>query len=61
VGGEVSINGVALLEESEALPTPTTFVAVTVNVYDVLLDSPVIVIGDDEPVAVTVPGLEVTV
>ena len=37
------------------------FVATTVNVYAVPLVNPVTVIGLDEPVAVSPPGLDVTV
>jgi hypothetical protein len=37
------------------------FVAVTVNVYAVPLVSPVTTIGEEAPLAVILPGLEVTV
>jgi hypothetical protein len=40
---------------------PIAFVAVTVNVYEVPLERPVIVIGELAPVAVNPPMLEVTV
>ena len=44
-----------------AADVPKTFVAVTVNVYAVLVVKPVTVKGDAEPVAVRPPGLDVTV
>jgi hypothetical protein len=50
----------ALLAE-DALDVPIAFVAVTVNVYDVPAVKPLTVIGDELPVAVTPPGLDVTV
>ena len=40
---------------------PTVFVAVTVNVYGVPADSPVTVIGLDDALPVSPPGLEVAV
>jgi len=40
---------------------PTILVAVTVNVYAVLFESPVTLIGELAPVAVIPPGDEVTV
>jgi hypothetical protein len=40
---------------------PDAFVALTVNVYAVPLVKPETVIGEDAPVAVIPPGLEVTV
>lgn len=49
------------MEGDEAGPIPAEFVAVTVNVYVVPFVSPVAVIGLPEPVAVTLPGEEVTV
>jgi hypothetical protein len=53
--------GVTLLEAALAGPVPVALVAVTVKVYAVPVVNPVTVIGDDEPVAVIPPGLEVTV
>jgi hypothetical protein len=50
----------ALLAE-DASDVPIAFVAVTVNVYDVPAVKPLTVIGDELPVAVTPPGLDVTV
>jgi hypothetical protein len=49
------------VEALEAVPVATLLVAATVNVELVPLVSPVIVIGDEAPVAVTPPGLDVTV
>jgi hypothetical protein len=45
----------------EAALSPTALVAVTVKVYVVPLVKPVIIIGEEPPVAVIPPGLEVTV
>ena len=45
----------------EAEDVPPEFVAVTVNVYDVPLVNPLIVIDDALPVAVKPPGELVTV
>jgi hypothetical protein len=61
VGAPGVVAGVTALEAEEAELTPTAFVAVTVNVYEVPFVSPVIVIGEEPPVAVMPPGLEVTV
>ena len=55
------VAGVTAAEALEAVPVPTLFVAVTVKVYAVPLVSPVTVIGEDVPVAVKLPGEEVTV
>jgi hypothetical protein len=41
--------------------TPYDVIPVTVNVYAVPFVKPVTVIGEDEPVAVIPPGLDVTV
>jgi hypothetical protein len=53
--------GVTLLLAALAGPVPEALVALTVKVYAVPVVSPVTVIGEDEPVAVIPPGLEVTV
>jgi hypothetical protein len=53
--------GVALFDAALAEPVPVEFVAVTVNVYAVPLVKPDTVIGEDAPVPVKLPGLEVTV
>jgi hypothetical protein len=49
-----------LLEAADAVDVPLAFVAVTVNVYAVLGDSPDTVIGL-APVPVNPPGLDVAV
>jgi hypothetical protein len=49
-----------LLAALDAL-VPTLLVAVTVNVYAVPLVRPVTVRGDDAPLAVNPPGLDVAV
>ena len=61
VGAPGTDNGVTELLAEEAVLVPTALVAVTVNVYAVPLVKPVIVIGEDPPVAVWPPTLEVTV
>jgi len=48
-------------EAAEAALVPMAFVAVTLNVYVVEPDNPETVIGEDEPVPVRPPGLDVTV
>jgi hypothetical protein len=48
-----------LAEDAEDVPI--AFVAVTVNVYAVPLLKPLTVIGDEAPVPVKPPGLDVTV
>jgi len=55
--------GVTALDAAEAAEVPIAFVAVTVNVYDVLLVSPVTVadVVDPDTVAVRPPGDDVTV
>jgi hypothetical protein len=53
--------GVTLFEAALAGLVPPGVDAVTVKVYAVPLVSPVTVIGDDDPVAVILPGLDVTV
>jgi hypothetical protein len=61
VGACGTVVAVMLLEAAEAGPVPVALVAVTVNVYDVLDARPVTVTGDEAPVPVNPPGLEVTV
>jgi len=61
VGASGIVAGVAESLALEALLVPAEFVAVTVKVYAVPFDRPVTVKGDDPPVAVNPPGLEVTV
>jgi hypothetical protein len=53
--------GVTALEAVEATPVPAELVAVTVKVYAVPLVNPVTVIGEELPVPVIPPGLDVTV
>jgi hypothetical protein len=50
-----------LLDAADAAPVPRELAAVTVNVYEVDDCRPVTVTGDDAPVPVNPPGLEVTV
>jgi hypothetical protein len=57
----VTVAGVTLLDAADAGPVPIALVAVTVKVYVVPFVKPVTVIGLDAPVAVMLPGLEVTV
>jgi hypothetical protein len=61
VGAPGVVAGVAEVDGSEGLEVPTLFVAVAVNVYAVPFVRPVTVRGDDAPVAVNPPGLDVTV
>ena len=58
---EIGAEGVTAFEAELAGPTPLELVAVIVNVYEVPLLRPVIVMGEEAPLAVTLPGLEVTV
>lgn len=53
--------GVTAFESSEAVPGPASFEAVTVNVYETPLVSPVTVNGLAAPVAVKPSGIEVIV
>jgi hypothetical protein len=61
VGASGAVAGVTEFEALDAVLVPTALLAVTVNVYVVPLFNPVIVIGDEPPVAVNPPILEVTV
>ena len=61
VGAPGTVAGVTLLEAADAGPVPIALVAVTVKVYAVPFVRPVTVIGLDAPVAVMLPGLDVTV
>jgi hypothetical protein len=61
VGASGTVAGVIVLLVPDEILVPFAFVAVTVNVYAVPFESPVIVIGEDPPVAVNPPTLEVTV
>jgi len=53
--------GVTLFDAALAGPVPVALVAVTVNVYAVPVVNPVTVTGDDAPVPVKPPGLDVAV
>ena len=61
VGASETVAGTTALLVPEEVLVPTALVAVTVNVYVVPLVRPVIVIGDDPPVAVNPPTFDVTV
>ena len=61
VGASGVVAGVTELLVFEIVLVPTAFVAVTLKVYAVPLARPVIVIGDEPPVAVKPPTFEVTV
>ena len=61
VGAFGIVAGVTELEALEAVLVPTPFVAVTVKVYVVPFVRPVIVSGDEPPVAENPPMFEVTV
>ena len=61
VGASGTVAGVTEFELEDATLSPTAFVATTVNVYTVPFESPVIVIGEEPPVALNPPMLEVTV
>jgi hypothetical protein len=53
--------GLTLLLAALAGPVPVAFVALTVKVYAVPVVNPVTVIGEDAPLPVKPPGLDVTV
>ena len=61
VGAPGALAGVTELEALDAELVPTAFDEVTVKVYAVPLVSPVMVIGEEPPVAVKPPVFEVTV
>ena len=62
VPGAVTVGaGVTADDAVEAVPVPTELVATTENVYAVPLVRRVTVIGEDVPVAVILPGEDVTV
>jgi hypothetical protein len=61
LGVTAGTTGVTELDADDAGDVPIAFVAVTVNVYEVPLVKPPTEIGDEEPLAVTPPGLDVTV
>jgi len=53
--------GVTLLDDVEAGPMPATLEALTTNVYCVPFVKPSTVMGEPVPLAVRLPGVEVTV
>ena len=53
--------GVTLFDAALDGPVPAPLVAFTVNVYAIFVVNPVIAIGEDDPVAVMLPGDDVTV
>lgn len=57
--GTVAV-GVTALDAADASPDPYALDAVTLNVYEVLDDSPVTVHVVDDEVQVSPPGVEVT-
>ena len=61
VGACGTVVAVMLLDADDAADVPAVFVAVTVKVYEVLDCKPVTEIGDEAPVPVNPPGLDVTV
>jgi hypothetical protein len=61
VGAEGLTPGVSELDAADAAETIPLLVAVTVNVYAVPAVRPVTVIGEEAPVPVRLPGLDVTV
>jgi hypothetical protein len=61
VGACGTVVAVMADEADEASDVPTELVAVTVNVYEVADCKPVTTNGEDAPLAVKPPGLEVTV
>ncbi len=63
VGAPGTVAGVTAFDAADAAPVPTAFVAVTVKVYDVPLTRPVTTIDvhGAAQLAVTLPGLDVTV
>ncbi len=61
VGASGTVAGVTALVVADGVLVPSALLAVTVNVYVCPLTRPVIVIGEDPPVAVNPPTFEVTV
>jgi hypothetical protein len=55
------LKSVTAVEAEEATELPTSFVAITVNVYVVPFVNPDTFIGEEVPVTGEVAGLEVTV
>lgn len=61
VGASGTVAGTIELDVPDDVLVPKAFVAVTVKVYVVPFVRPVITIGDEPPVAVKPPVLELTV
>ena len=61
VGAPGTVTGITADEAADATELPTAFVATTVKVYDVPFVNPVTFMGEVAPVAVKLPGLDVTV
>ena len=61
VGALGTVAGVTAVDADEAADDPSAFAAFTVNVYAVPFVNPVTFNGELAPVAVSPPGLEVTV
>jgi hypothetical protein len=61
VGASGTVAGTTALEATEAVESPTAFVAITVNVYEVPLVNPVTMQLVEAVVHVNEPGVDVTV
>ena len=61
VGAPGTAAGITEPDALDAVLVPTAFVAVTAKVYDVPFVSPVMVMGDEPPVAENPPVFDVTV
>jgi hypothetical protein len=61
VGAPGTVAGVIVFVTPDEVLVPTAFVAVTVKLYGLPFVRPVIVIGDEPPVAVKPPTFELTV
>jgi hypothetical protein len=61
VGGPGTAAGVTLFEGADAGPVPTAFVAMTVKVYAEPLARPFTTRGEEGPLALKLPGEDVTV
>ena len=60
VGAPGTVAGVTEFDALEGVLVPTAFIATTVKEYAVPFARPVIVIGEEPPLAVNPPTLEVT-
>jgi hypothetical protein len=61
VGAPGVVRVAVMLFDATLVADPTALVAVTVNVYEVPIDNPLTVNGEDEPVPVSPPGDDVAV